>query len=302
MLLADPTVDTVALKGLLAAQFGVVAGALEFVPVGGDSWCYRADSLWVSVRRERQGHNPASYEAASELADAGCDNILAPVRSRSGAVVVDLLGRPVVVFPYVEHKVVQTDNPGALLKVIGALHASTVDTPIGVESYDLFFDAELDGALSRAALPGTAASAGPYGTRLAGLLRCYSSRIAMWRAELAACQELCRGHGTDGFVITHGEPDGNVAKTADGRLLLLDCGDLRWGPPERDLLRLLGRHPAVAGRPEVFRFYVLRWILGEVAEYAARFTNPHSGDAGDDDKWRELQLHLPELSGPPAAT
>jgi spectinomycin phosphotransferase len=45
-------------------------------------------------------------------------------------------------------------------------------------------------------------------------------------------------------------------------------------------------------RRHVARFYRLRWDLGEIAEYVARFAAPHAGNAEDDEKWRELALYL----------
>jgi hypothetical protein len=40
------------------------------------------------------------------------------------------------------------------------------------------------------------------------------------------------------------------------------------------------------------RFYELRWILGEVAEYVAALTLPHTGDAEDLRMRRELDNYL----------
>jgi hypothetical protein len=42
----------------------------------------------------------------------------------------------------------------------------------------------------------------------------------------------------------------------------------------------------------VERFYELRWILGEVAEYVAALTLPHTGNAEDLRKCRELDNYL----------
>jgi len=94
-------------------------------------------------------------------------------------------------------------------------------------------------------------------------------------------------------VLTHGEPEPpNVIITPDGELFLLDWGDLLHAPPERDALSLrsLGIEPP--SRRDVLRFYELRWILSEVAEYVSRFTSPHEGNAEDLEKRRELARYL----------
>jgi len=72
---------------LLAARYGAEPSRLEFVPVGGDGWHYRCRPFWVSVRRDRQGHVPAAYAAAGELARAGLEFVLAPLPDEEGRVV-----------------------------------------------------------------------------------------------------------------------------------------------------------------------------------------------------------------------
>lgn len=106
------------------------------------------------------------------------------------------------------------------------------------------------------------------------------------------CQLACRGDA-GGFVLTHGEPaPPNVIVSAEGQLLLLDWGDLLWAPPERDALGLAEVGIDTPGRSHVKRFYELRWVLGEVAEYVARLTDRHEGTAEDAEKRRELARYL----------
>jgi hypothetical protein len=72
----------------------------------------------------------------------------------------------------------------------------------------------------------------------------------------------------------------------------MDWGDLQFGPPERDWTSLSGLGLNLSVRESFSRFYHLRWNLGEIAEYIARFTTPHSGSVEDADKWQELLLYL----------
>ena len=95
------------------------------------------------------------------------------------------------------------------------------------------------------------------------------------------------------LVLTHGEPNGgNVLRVNDGRLYLIDWGDLAYGPPERDWSQMSGLGLDLPIRPAFGRFYELRWVLSEVAEYVARFAAPHAGSAEDEDKWNELGRYL----------
>jgi hypothetical protein len=41
------------------------------------------------------------------------------------------------------------------------------------------------------------------------------------------------------------------------------------------------------------RFYQVRWMLGEVAEYTGRFMHKHVGDREDAAMWEELGQYLP---------
>ena len=46
MLRPDPAIDVAALARLLDSEYGETArpAAVEFVPAGGDSWCFRASA------------------------------------------------------------------------------------------------------------------------------------------------------------------------------------------------------------------------------------------------------------------
>ena len=295
MLLPDPTIDVGALAQLLSAEFDSGQLTPTFVPAGGDSWCFRAGQWWVSVRRDRQGHFPANYEAARELRDAGYEFVVAPVRGRSGRVVHTVGGRPVVVTEFVEARSnfregLTREQLHELVQAVDALHAARVSADVPSESFDLPFLDELDQALARA-IAG-ADGVGPLGREISALVRRNEPRIEEWREAIAVYQERCRASPGE-LVLTHGEPDPpNVIITADGEMLLLDWGDLLRAPPERDFLSLRSLGIPQPARRDVLRFYELRWILSEVAEYVARFTRPHEGNAEDREKRHELARYL----------
>ena len=149
MLLPDPSIDIDSLAHLLAAEFDAGDLTPTFVPAGGDSWCYRAGPWWVSVRRDRQGHFPANYEAARELRDAGYEFVLAPVRGRSGHVVLQVNGRPVVVTEYVESRANYREGLAPfhrqeLARAVKELHSARVSADVRSEAFDLPFADELE--------------------------------------------------------------------------------------------------------------------------------------------------------------
>jgi hypothetical protein len=69
-------------------------------------------------------------------------------------------------------------------------------------------------------------------------------------------------------------------------------GDLLRAPVERDALALRALGIAPPSRRHVLRFYELRWILSEIAEYVSRFTSPHTGNTEDLEKRDELARYL----------
>jgi hypothetical protein len=69
--------------------------------------------------------------------------------------------------------------------------------------------------------------------------------------------------------------------------VLVDCGDLRLAPPERDLVAL-----ELAGDEELTRLYRRRWTLSQVAAYADRLARPHGEDAEDRRAREQLGLWL----------
>ena len=89
-------------------------------------------------------------------------------------------------------------------------------------------------------------------------------------------------------MLSHGEPNGNAIRARNGRLLLLDWGSAAWGPPERDWWDFAYLLPDVGVRPRFQRFYQLRFILSEVAEYTSRFLEDHAGDDDDQRMWGDL--------------
>jgi spectinomycin phosphotransferase len=295
VLLPDPTIDAASLAHLLASEFGADDLTPTFVPAGGDSWSYRAGPWWVSVRRDRQGHFPENYEAARELRDAGYEFVLAPVRGQNGHVVHTVSGRPVVVTEFVEARANYREGLAPahrqeLSRAVKELHSARVSADVRSESFDLPFADELEAALARA--EAGSHTAGPLGSDVSELVSRNGVRIGDWREEIAVCQERCRASPGE-LVLTHGEPEPpNVLITPDDELLLLDWGDLLRAPPERDALSLRSLGIVPPARRDFLRFYELRWILSEVAEYVSRFTSPHEGNAEDLEKRAELARYL----------
>jgi spectinomycin phosphotransferase len=293
----DPTIDISAVVDVLAGQYGYEGLDLDFVPLGADNWCFRAGALWVSARRDREGHVPGAYEAAVELHEQGYDFVLAPLRGADRRVVHHAGRHPVVVSPFRSGETLHAESASdtyAIAAMVSKLHAASVAVRLPREDYRFPFQRELEAGLSIASASDT--DAGPYSHRVQQLVRAHRSYLATLMDEAETIAEQCRADASP-LVLTHGEPNGNILRGADGHLVLFDWGSLALGPPERDWWDFEGLPAEIGVRPGYRRFYELRWILGEVAEYVWRFVHPHAGDSDDQWMFDELRMYFPS---PPA--
>jgi spectinomycin phosphotransferase len=305
MMMPNDRIDELALTAMLEGQYCPTVGPLHFQPVGADSWNYRAGPLWVSVRRDFEGHFAACYEAALELSARGLDFVVPPLAGRDGRVV-HVVGRfPVVVSRYLDARPLGAgpDAGPAELEAVATmahrLHRASVAAGLPVEDYRFPLAGALDEALS-AVLRGRPA-AGPFSHRLRRLVAGSRHAIAEMADELRALGLACRGAGHE-LVLTHGDlVPGNVVRHG-GRLLLADWTGAMWAPPERDwyhLTRTFGIRARVDA--DLTRYYELRWALTEIAEYVIHFLGEHAGTIDDEIAWRELLRSVPGAAMVPAS-
>ncbi|WP_200260290.1 phosphotransferase [Streptomyces sp. HSG2] len=298
VLLPPESVDLDELRKTIESQYEVTEGPLEFVPLGEDSWAFRMGGLWVSLRRDLRGHVPEAYRVAMLLRESGLHYVLAPIAGVDGRIVRSISGYPVVTFPLIDAEQVgryrpTTDEVEQITSMIAAVHSARVPHNLPVEDYTLSFDADLDAAINFA--DGSEPEAGGYTARLFRLLRAHRADIVGLRSEAQRLGRYCATSG-DATGITHGEPSAaNVLRTRNG-FLLADWGGAMVGPPERDWFhvgRTLGIDTTSRCRPKFLRFYEVRWILSEIAEYSSRFMHQCAGDLEDEAMWERLRRYLP---------
>lgn len=303
MLIPHPDVRPAGLRELLRAAHGRDIHRVTFVPAGEDSWAFRCDDLWVSVRRDVRGHVRAAYEGARRLADDGLDVVLAPLRGVDGEVVHDLDGLPVVVFPFVPSEPLDLRPPdareeGEVRSALARLHQAPVPPGLAlpVETFTFSFDGDLDAVTLRA--QSDEPSSGPFDLPFRTLYRTHGGHVARLRAEAAelAARLVARA---DAPVLTHGDPSAqNWVRTSQG-VRLVDWGGLALGPAARDQFHL-NRTLATGydDDPEALAYYAVRWQLSEIAEYGTVFAAPHADDEEARAMWGRLLRYLPE--GAPA--
>lgn len=299
MLLPLASLDQGALLRLIRNQFGVSGHDLVFQPLGEDSWAYQCGPLWISVRRDLRGHEPAAYATAASLAEQGLDFVLAPLAGVDGPYTHQLGTLPVVVFPLCPStpltlERLSTTSLVAMQAMIEQVHAGIPTAGLPTEDYRFSFDQDLTDALARAK-DNTAPPAGPYDLPLRQALRHNSGLLADLRTEARELGERCATAGVP-MVLTHGEPSSANWVRAGERILLLDWGGAAWGPPARDWFHMRRTMPFPPGNEDIFQcFYALRWRLSEIAEYVTVFAQPHVGNREDQAMWSRLACYLPHL-------
>ena len=299
MLLPLASLDQGALLRLIRDQFGFSGHDLVFQPLGEDSWAYQCGPLWISIRRDLRGHEPAAYATAAALATQGLDFVLAPLAGVDGQYTHQIDTLPVVVFPLYASTPLHRERLSAaslasMKEMIEQVHAGIPAEGLPTEDYRLSFDVDLTDALARAE-NNTAPPAGPYDIPLRQALRYNSGLLDELRAEAREVGERCAGAGVP-MVLTHGEPSLANWAHAGGGILLVDWGGAAWGPPARDWFHMRRTMPFPPGSEDFFqRFYEIRWRLSEIAEYAAVFTHPHVGNREDQAMWCRLARYLPNL-------
>ena len=307
--------------GALAAGWGLAVDGLAHAPVGFGSHHWRAtagaDRWFVTVddvaRAGAAGRLAAALATARRLCDAGLGFVVAPVATRTGAVL-HRVGAvwAVSLFPHVEGATHPWGAyPGraerlAVLDLVARLHRSPAALRAGAVADDLALP-ERDGLDAAVAGRAPAGEPGPFAAPARDLLaaRAGAVRGALGRYDDLAAAVLAR---PDRLVLTHGEPHrGNTISTAAGPVLV-DWDTALVAPPERDLWSMTAedaRIPAdyeqrtgIAPDPDALAFYRLRWGLTDISLYVAWFRRPHGDTADTRLAWEGLQASVgPRLEG-----
>ncbi|GAB3940174.1 hypothetical protein GCM10029976_057470 [Kribbella albertanoniae] len=311
---------------MLSKHWGFRAGEVVYAPVGfgshhwiasgvdGPRWFVTADRLdprgsWLgSTAAQVKDAIEAAVQATKELADSGCEFVVAPLPGRTGRLVREVLpGWMLVVLPYLQGWSTPDgawDDPEEreqIAGILGRLH--TVTPPKTLQRWDFAVPAR-EALLSALADLGRPWSSGPYAEptrlRLTGALDYLHGRLAQYD-ELVREVEA----SDDPWVVTHGEPhSANVLRTNDGRMRLIDWDTVRLAPRERDLSAVFGgptdvlpAYQAEAGpispRAAALELFQVWWSLAEIATYVQLFRRSHTDSQDSRESWQDLTTYVP---------
>lgn len=309
------------LAAVLSDQWALVVVALEYLPVGFGGYHWRATdrdgAQWfvtVTDLASMYGSDlgPA-METAVDLAAAGLDFVVAPVRTATGPSVASLgSGYAVTLYPYVAGPPGEWGDvlgPGdrlAVVALLAALHAMPPPALAPVRELRLARRDALTDALAALDQPW---SGGPFAEPARKLL---AGRTAEVTGALDRFDDLTRRVLSDGGppVVTHGEPHaGNLLRDGAG-FRLIDWDTVGVAPPERDLWDLVGADGRQAPDPvttayerltgravnqEALALYRLRWPLDDLCLIVAELRAPHGPGADTQTSFASLAESLDAL-------
>ena len=324
--LTDDAVATAVSEG-----WDLPATAASYLPVGygshhwavedagGGLWFASVDVVPLDDRDGGVFRLTAALGVAVAARDSGLSFVVAPLRTRDGALLRQLRGGYVIaLYPFVNGRAggfgdeldpaEGTELTGLLRSLHGVPPASCDTTwgSVGVETFAVQGRDRLEAALAGV---NHQQWQGPYGEHLRRLLARHTDDVDL---AFRRHDELVAGAGsqTDRLVLTHGEPHpGNVIRTPEGPVLV-DWDTALLGPPERDLwlldTRTGGRasdeYTALTGRPlrsELLSGYQLGWWLADVAVFVELLRHATEETADTAWSWEALDGTLHALASPP---
>ncbi|GAA3702801.1 hypothetical protein GCM10022204_19920 [Microlunatus aurantiacus] len=277
---------------LVRAAWDDTATGVEHLAVGFGAHHWRVDgpagpSLFATYDRFGTRHTvdslTSAYAGAIRLADAGLEFVLAPLRTRSGGVLVPVAQGALSCTPWVDAAVVgegtvdDADVAVANIADLARLHAA--DPPAGLPGWAPVVEPDTGDRL--AGLVANPWTTGPYGERARRAVAGRLPAIATWARRYLALAEAAADRR---WVVTHGETHTrNQLMTRDG-IRFVDWESLKLAPRERDLATLVqaGYGARVDADPEMVELFDLEWRLAEIVAYAHWFAAPHTGT--DDDR------------------
>jgi spectinomycin phosphotransferase len=297
-MLEKPALDERKIIAALRAEYGLPITGVEFLPIGNDAtaWVYRVQTgseadYFLKVKKG-EVYEPA-VAVPRYLKDHGIEQVVAPLRTGSGALWTTLDNFTLVLSPYIVGgpgmEVGMSDGQriefGAILKCI---HTIGVDPALAnLLRRESFVSRWIDVAMALDAR----IEAGDYGDSFErDLARFWKEKRVQIRYIVARTQELGRlaQRNPGEFVLCHADIHTyNVLIDGAGKLHIVDWDETLLAPKERDLMFVAGgiggaeeaeREKTLFHRgygdaevdPVAFAYYRYEWVVQDMGDYAER--------------------------------
>jgi spectinomycin phosphotransferase/16S rRNA (guanine(1405)-N(7))-methyltransferase len=310
-----------ALVAAVAAGWGIVVDAVEYLPVGfgsfhwrleadGRPWFVSVDDLIAKRRARHESHHEPLQRLRAALSTARCLRdeeprfVVAPIDRPSGELVHTVADRfAIAVYPYIDGEAAAwgsswTDEHRIdALDLVVRLHraaAAPTSRHALVDDFTIPNLDELAAALTDLSRPW---DTGPFAESTRKLLGLHAGdiEVALRRYDKLVADARQR---PERAVLTHGEPhSGNILTTASGPVLI-DWDTALLAPPERDVWTLADGVPqmrdlytartGVALLDDTLTLYRLWWDLSEISICVGIFQRPHGSTEDTSVGWAAL--------------
>jgi spectinomycin phosphotransferase len=253
-----------------------------------------------------------AFRTTAVLRDAGLEFVHGPVTRPDGEVLSRLDDYGVSVFPFIDG-ISNGNGPdrGCLLEAVGRLHRATEVLPLGLPQRDTLVVPLRPRFMEALDDLGSAWTNGPYGEPARLLLR---DRAGAIRDLFDRCDELGDAvrAANDAWVVTHGQlHEGNIVRTEDDALLLVDWDCVAVAPRERDLgtwgngldpktdedWAAYSSGGQTAGlNPDAVELYWHIGVLWSICADTELFRFPHIDSADTRFEWANLQNALSKIA------
>jgi thiamine kinase-like enzyme len=314
-----PDIDHAQLIDLINAEYGLDIASLRFVRGGEEAYAYVASAHSCEqyfVRAQPFSATRTAWKDVYTITHAlhkehGLFQVVAPRTTTADHYTVRLNQYVVAVFPFIDGTTLYQygatdDDLRAAAALLAAVHQSgSALDPLVLpkETFGNPFEAPILAAIAVA--ESHPQSATPRQQNVYDLLRAERDDILATLEHMRRLQAQAATLPID-WVLTHGDPNlDNFLKDPQGTLHLTDWGEVALGPPERDLSSFTGANfetflqryasvkPDLKLYGDLFAFYLLRWTMQEIADYASRILFHNRGPVEDAHAWAELQDYLP---------
>jgi spectinomycin phosphotransferase len=290
-MLVEPDLDRPRLAAVLDEHHGLAVAALDFLPAGETSWCYRltdgSGGRWFLKLGRPGAIEPARAELALDLAGALADQGLPvprPRPTRSGQRCCWLDGLRVTVFelvdgdPLDDRALADPGTAGQVARLVAAVHAATPGVSVPAPAVERF---EVAAEALHRRLAALDPGAGPSDEPVAAARALLRPQRGAVLALLERVQALAAaGARSSERVLCHRDLIGdNLLADRGGRLWLVDWDAAALAPREADLAlfagpgfeRFLAAYEADAGPvdldPDLAAFFLLRRNLDDLTDW-----------------------------------
>lgn len=310
-MLERPPIPDEAIAECLAEQYGLTVTASTFLPRGFDvdAAAFHAalrtgDDVFVKVRRD--GWNPAALTVPRALRDLGITAVVAPVRTTSGALMANVAGFGLAVYPFIEGasgwgRALTAAQWREFGRTVRAIHAAALPGDVlRMLPRETFNSSWRDRARARAA-GAWRPTADEIEREFAEAWRSHRDEIERLLDAAETCADDLRARDLP-HVPCHTDLHGdNLLIGADGSLHIVDWDDVMLAPKERDLMFIGGaiggawREPAEVeafyagyGAPQMqpvdlaaLAYYRCERAIVDFVEFSEQIASPTPANAGD---------------------